>query len=112
MVKITFKDLKTVEVPSGTTILEAAMEHGVPLYHTCGGNCSCSTCHVKVLSGAENLSGMSAEESQVLDSFDLKAPRRLGCQSEALKGSIEVEIPSRAKEPRPNKTPRVPEDAT
>ncbi len=85
------------------------MEHGVALYHTCGGNCSCSTCHVRVLSGAENLSVMSLEEAQVLDSFDLKSPIRLGCQSEVLRAEVEVEIPSRSKEPRPNKTPPVPD---
>ena len=110
MVKITFKGKKTIEVPKGTTILEAAMDHGVPLYHTCGGNCSCSTCRVSVLKGEENLSPMSPEESQVLDSFDLKSPYRLGCQSEILKGAVEVEIPTRSKKPRPNKTPALPED--
>lgn len=84
------------------------MEHGVPLYHTCGGNASCSTCRVRVLKGPEFLSAIESAEAQVLDAFDLKAPYRLGCQAQILGGIVEVEIPPRDHEPRPNKTPRLP----
>ena len=109
MPKIFFKNLnRTVEVEKGTSILEAAERHQVPLYHTCGGNCSCSTCRVLVLKGAEHLSKMGEMEAEVLDSFDLKAPHRLGCQSLLLGGTVEVEVPDRAKAPRPNKTPPLP----
>ncbi len=96
------------EVPAGSSLLEAAMENHVPIYHTCGGNCSCSTCRVLVLKGAENLSSMDPSEAQVLDAFDLKTPHRLGCQSVLLKGEVVVEIPKRSKPPRPNKTPPLP----
>ena len=98
------------EVLPGRSILETALELGVPLYHTCGGNCSCSTCRVVVLKGAEQLSAMEPDEAQVLDAFDLKPPYRLGCQSLLKGGEVEVEIPDRAKEPRPNKTPRLPDE--
>ena len=112
MPKITFKDKNVViEVEKGSSILETALEHQVPIYHTCGGNCSCSTCRVLVLKGAENLSEMEEAEKQILDSFDLKAPYRLGCQALILSGHVEVEIPKRDKPPRPNKTPRVSEDS-
>lgn len=104
MPKIYFKDQKrTLEVPKGTSILDAAMEQNVPLYHTCGGNCSCSTCRIVVLKGAENLSPMETDEAEVLDSFDLKAPHRLGCQTRVLQGEVEVEIPSRDRKPRDSK---------
>ncbi len=113
MPKVVFRDKKAVsiEVGQGTSILDAALEHGVPLYHTCGGNCSCSTCRVLVLKGAENLSAMDPAEAQILDSFDLRAPHRLGCQAQLLGGEVEVEIPLRSREPRPNKTPPVPKGA-
>ena len=84
------------------------MENGVEIYHTCGGNASCSTCRVKVLSGAENLSSIEVAEAQILDAFDLKAPHRLGCQARVLRGDIEVDIPDHEREPRPNKTPEIP----
>ncbi len=111
MPKITFKNSGAiVETERGISILEAALDHQVPIYHTCGGNCSCSTCRIFVLKGAENLSPMEEGERQILDSFDLKPPYRLGCQSFILNGEVEVEIPDRDKPLRPNKTPRVSDD--
>ena len=112
MPKITFKDAQlTFEVEKGLSILEAALEHQVPIYHTCGGNCSCSTCRVLVISGQENLSSVEAGEAQILDSFDLKAPHRLGCQALIMDGHVEVDIPKRDKAPRPNKTPLISDDS-
>lgn len=107
MPKVTFNLALTVDVAKGLSVLEAALEHNVPIYHTCGGNCSCSTCRVMVLKGAENLSPTDEAEKQVLDSFDLKPPYRLGCQALILSGTVEVEIPKRDKPLRPNKTPRL-----
>ncbi len=109
MPKIKFQNNNlTVDVEKGLSVLDAAMRFNVPLYHTCGGNCSCSTCRIMVLSGAENLSVMEDCEKEVLDAFDLRSPHRLGCQSQILKDTVVVEIPKRTKEPRPNKTPRIP----
>ena len=99
----------TVDVEKGISILDAALRFGVPLYHTCGGNASCSTCRVQVLDGSEYLSGIEPPEAQVLDAFDLKFPHRLGCQAQLLGGDVSLRIPERSKEPRPNKTPPVPE---
>lgn len=109
MPKITFVNLsRTIDASRGESILEAALRAGVPLYHTCGGNCSCSTCRVRVLDGAVKLTPMEPDEAQVLDAFDLKPPYRLGCQARVT-GDVTVEIPERDKEPRPNKTPKVPD---
>ena len=98
-----------LEVEEGTSILDAALDRGVSIYHTCGGNASCSTCRVCVVSGAENLSPIETAEAQVLDAFDLKPPHRLACQATVLRGRVTVEIPNRARPPRPNKTPPLPE---
>ena len=109
MPKITFKNInKTFEVEKGISVLDAALRHKVLIYHTCGGNCSCSTCRINVISGKENLSSMENDEAQVLDSFDLKEPYRLGCQALVFGDKVEVEVPKRDREPRPNKTPEVP----
>ena len=109
MPKLRFRNGPLVEVEKGLSVLEAALRHDVLLYHTCGGNCSCSTCRVLVVSGSENLSSMESSEADVLDTFDLKVPHRLGCQALILKGEVELEIPLRDKAPRPNKTPPVPD---
>ena len=110
MPKLTFHGERDIEVEKGLSVLEAALDHKVPIYHTCGGNCSCSTCRVIVLKGAENLSPMQEEERQILDSFGLQAPHRLGCQALILNGEVVVEIPKRDNPPRPNKTPPITDD--
>ncbi len=112
MPKIVFsaggKDRREIAVDEGATILDTALLNGITLYHTCGGNASCSTCRVRVLSGAGNLSSIEEAEMQVLDSFDLKPPFRLGCQASVTGGEVEVEIPPWERAPRPNKTPKTP----
>lgn len=109
MARLKFKNKPVVlEVEDGASILEAALDNRVSIYHTCGGNASCSTCRVKILKGAENLSEIEPAEAGVLDAFDLKKPYRLGCQALVLEGEVEVEIPGREKAPRPNKTPPLP----
>lgn len=99
---------RKVDVAKGTTVLDAALDHGLSMYHTCGGNASCSTCRVLVLDGAGNLSPAESAETQVLEAFDLRPPFRLGCQAEVKGGDVTVEVPARAKAPRPNKTPPLP----
>jgi len=71
-----------VEVPSGTTILEAAHANGVGLLGTCGGSMVCGTCHV-MISAADRakLPPPSEDEEDTLDlAFGVTADSRLGCQ--------------------------------
>jgi ferredoxin, 2Fe-2S len=72
-----------VEVPVGTNIKEAAERCGAHLGSACGGVCACSTCHVYVKEGLDDLSEMEMGEEDRLDSaFDVRANSRLGCQSQ------------------------------
>ena len=72
-----------VEVPVGTTLKEAAEKCGAHLGSACGGVCACSTCHVYVKEGFDDLSPMEMKEEDRLDSaFDVRAHSRLGCQSQ------------------------------
>jgi ferredoxin len=71
-----------VEVPVGTTIKDAAEKCGAHLGSACGGVCACSTCHVYVKEGLEDISEMELNEEDRLDSaFDVRSLSRLGCQS-------------------------------
>jgi ferredoxin, 2Fe-2S len=78
------------------SILDVALNYGVRLDHACGGNCACTTCHVWVKEGAENLSEMDDDEADRLDmAADLKLNSRLGCQAVITKpGKVVVEIPA------------------
>ena len=77
----------------GGSILDVALEHGIRLEHNCGGNCACTTCHVIVRKGAENLSEMEEDEEDRLDQAPGLTPySRLGCQA-VVQGDVTVEIP-------------------
>ena len=94
MPKITFLNNKnTFEVEEGTTILEVAERNGISLDHACGGFGACSTCHVYVRSGMENLSELTDEEADRLDDAEgVSLESRLGCQCK-IRGDAVVEIP-------------------
>jgi len=71
-----------IEVPIGTSILEASNKAHAQVGSACGGVCACSTCHVYVKQGLEVLSEASDREEDIMDkAFDVKATSRLGCQS-------------------------------
>jgi ferredoxin, 2Fe-2S len=94
--KVHFKsplDDVTVEVPTGTTLLDAAEKCGAQVGHSCGGVCACSTCHVWVRKGLETLSEQTDQEMDRLDmGFDVRPYSRLSCQTELGNEDILVEI--------------------
>ncbi|MBI5755490.1 MAG: 2Fe-2S iron-sulfur cluster binding domain-containing protein [Nitrospirae bacterium] len=95
-VRLTFLPLNvTVEGEEGKSILELALEHDIPLDHNCGGNCACTTCHVIVKQGMENLTEAEDNEDDMLDKAEgVTLSSRLGCQSHVY-GDVVVEIPGR-----------------
>lgn len=96
MPKITFiteNENTTLEVATGKTILDLALDHDIDIEHNCGGNCACTTCHVIIREGMNYLSEMEEEEEDRLDtSPDLTLSSRLACQA-LIKGDCVVEIP-------------------
>jgi ferredoxin len=79
------------EVPVGTTIRDAAEGVGAQLGSACGGVCACSSCHVYVKEGLEDLSPVELNEEDRLDgAFDVRPTSRLGCQSHLLKDRLYV----------------------
>jgi len=75
------------------SILDVLLGHGVHLEHACGGKCACTTCHVIVKDGEENLSEMEENEEDELDAAPgLTLHSRLGCQA-VVKGDLTILIP-------------------
>jgi 2Fe-2S ferredoxin len=107
MAIVRFKGYGEVEVPVGTSLLEAATRAHFPEGSACGGVCACSTCHVYVVRGAELLSEQEDDEADILDkAFDVRAASRLGCQSKIVReGVIEVEITRESLEAYENEHP-------
>ena len=104
MHRVTFLPLnKTIEVDDSQypladhgkpgSLLDIALANGIELEHNCGGSCACTTCHVVVREGAENLSEMAEDEEDRLDMAEgLTIHSRLGCQA-VVHGDVVVEIP-------------------
>ncbi|HXN45165.1 MAG TPA: 2Fe-2S iron-sulfur cluster-binding protein [Bryobacteraceae bacterium] len=77
------------------SILDVALNFGVPLEHSCGGTCACTTCHVIVRDGERNLSPMDDLEADRLYLAEgLTLHSRLACQA-MVRGDVVVEIPQR-----------------
>jgi 2Fe-2S ferredoxin len=94
MPKVTFMpDGNSIEVPRGTSILQAAKACHAQVGYACGGVCACSTCHVYVREGLDSLSDQEEKEEDILDkAFDVRASSRLGCQSKVDDEDVVVEI--------------------
>jgi len=74
------------------SLLDIALNYHINLQHSCGGNCACTTCHVIVKQGEENLSDMEEdEEDRVYLADNVTLRSRLGCQA-VVKGDVTVEV--------------------
>jgi ferredoxin len=107
MAKVVFLDQGVeVDVPIGTSVLDAARLVGAPEGSACGGVCACSTCHVYVESGAELLSESEEDEEDILDkAFDVRMNSRLGCQAKILReGTLRCASAARASTPTTTST--------
>ena len=87
MIKITYIDsggtARTVEGEVGSTVMETAINHGVPeIEAECGGACACATCHVYVApEWTEKTGKASSMEEDMLDfAFEVRPNSRLSCQ--------------------------------
>ena len=100
-VKINFeeKGLDPVEldIAEGESVLDVCLENGIELQHNCGGVCGCSTCHVYVNSGEDNVQEISDKEEDFIDrAVNPRINSRLGCQCVMIDGDIEITIPDQS----------------
>lgn len=89
----------TLDVPEGTSLMEAATQRGVPgIIGECGGSMSCATCHVVVdPAWSDRAGGPSPFEEDMLDITEAgrQPSSRLSCQirmTAALDGIV-VSVP-------------------
>ncbi|HUC92352.1 MAG TPA: 2Fe-2S iron-sulfur cluster-binding protein [Paenibacillus sp.] len=81
---------RTVSVPHGTSVLEAARRAGVPIKTRCGGKMGCLMCKVTQLSEG-GLSASGEQERRKLAGLAEQGVR-LACQAKVT-GSASVEVP-------------------
>ena len=86
----------SVMAAKGEHLLEVAVEHGINIEHACGAVCACSTCHVYIEQGMDDLSEPAeAEEDRVEEAMGLQRNSRLSCQCFIEgEGPIVVRVPA------------------
>lgn len=72
---------KTLAAVEGESVLDVALDNHIELQHNCGGVCGCSTCHVYVLAGGDELPEISDKEEDFIDrAVNPRINSRLACQ--------------------------------
>jgi 2Fe-2S ferredoxin len=75
---------RRVEVPTGTTVMQAAVQNGIEgILAECGGSCACATCHVYVDAAfAAKLPAPDDLEAELLTftAAEHRSNSRLSCQ--------------------------------
>ena len=104
MPKITYIEqngnLKTIEVQSGLTVMEGAVQNDIPgIDADCGGSMACATCHVYINDKwFDKVASKQVGEDDMLDqAFEPKKNSRLSCQiivSDELDGLV-VNLPEK-----------------
>lgn len=82
---------RRAEIELGSNLLEAARTAGVDIVSVCGGNGSCDTCRVRLMSGRAN--EPTLEEQDVFEQEELEEGYRLACQT-VPQSDIKLEVPS------------------
>lgn len=74
----------------GLSLLDMAQRDGIPLFHECGGRARCSTCRVRIVSGAANVQPRTAVEARLASRLGWGDEIRLGCQTR-VSGDVAVQ---------------------
>ena len=70
---------RSIRVPAGTNLLEAARRAGLLLDGGCGGWGTCSHCVVRIVEGGEGVAAESEGEKVAKRSLGIEQDLRLGC---------------------------------
>lgn len=97
-IKINFeeagKESVELSINRDESVLDVCLDNGIELQHNCGGVCGCSTCHIYVNKGMDNIREISDKEEDFIDrALDPRITSRLGCQCLIVEGNIEVTLP-------------------
>ena len=83
-----------IEVESGISICDAALNNGIEIEHACEKSCACTTCHVIIQKGFDSLEEAEEKEEDLLDkAWGLEPESRLACQAKVADQDLVIEIP-------------------
>jgi len=83
-----------IEAKPGVSICDALLANDIEIEHACEKSCACTTCHVIVREGFEELDPSEETEDDMLDkAWGLEPQSRLSCQAIVKDGDLTIEIP-------------------
>ncbi len=83
-----------VEAKTGESICDAALRNGLEIEHACEMSCACTTCHVHIRQGFDELPEADELEEDFLDkAWGVDPDSRLSCQVIVEDADLVVEIP-------------------
>lgn len=87
-------DGMVIEAKTGETICDTLLANGVEIEHACEKSCACTTCHVIVREGFNDLKASTEDEDDLLDkAWGLAPQSRLSCQARVADANLVIEIP-------------------
>ncbi len=85
---------RQIEATPGTSICDTLLDHGIEIEHACEKSCACTTCHVIVREGFDELDPATDREDDLLDkAWGLELTSRLSCQARVGDTPLTIEIP-------------------
>lgn len=79
---------RIVPTSHGKTILDAILDDGLEIDHSCGGMGTCGTCRVFIEKGLEKLAPRNEPESEIAGDRQFAENERLSCQNFAFEGMV------------------------
>ncbi|MFM9049190.1 MAG: ASKHA domain-containing protein [Actinomycetota bacterium] len=87
---------KSVRVPSGVSVFDAALWNGVPVDSTCGGHGTCKKCKVRIADGSVPISRL---DERAFTAEQLADGWRLACMANAV-ANLTVDVPEMTTRPK------------
>ena len=85
---------KEIDAAPGTSICDTLLGAGIEIEHACEKSCACTTCHVIVREGFDELEPATDREDDLLDkAWGLELTSRLSCQARVGDTPLTIEIP-------------------
>ncbi|MBL7003066.1 MAG: ISC system 2Fe-2S type ferredoxin [Gammaproteobacteria bacterium] len=82
------------EATEGVSICDAMLQNDIHIEHACEKSCACTTCHVYIREGFDDLEESDEEEDDYLDkAWGLDPESRLSCQAKVAQNDLVIEIP-------------------
>lgn len=79
---------REVRVTSGTTLLQAAREAGLPVASACGEHRLCALCGLEIIQGERTLACETDEEARIKKLNRVEGKLRLSCQLEVVENLV------------------------